>query len=367
MAAFSALPDWVDRLGWVLIHFVWQGAIAGVAAWLACHFLRGASARTRYTVLCAALAVCGLAPLLTWVLLGPSAHFSGASTFAAVPQAGSNVVVPAPPPSGPLTTAPLIRPPAGAQESAWPAAVEGALPDLVIVWGIGVTILTIRLTHAWFNLRRMRGAGQPVEDRHWTARFGTLAREMGVARVIAFLECAQVDVPTVAGWFRPVLLVPVQFLASLPPEQVEAILAHEVAHVRRHDYLVNLAQILVETLLFYHPAIWWLGSALRRERENCCDDLAVRAIGNRLTYARALAALEEGRSALPSLALAATDGTLLDRVRRVLGQAPVRNARQAWFAPLVLAAVAVSALGASLYSMAGPAPDEMQDPLGRWI
>ena len=124
----------------------------------------------------------------------------------------------------------------------------------------------------------------------------------------------------VIGYIRPVILMPVGLLAGLPARQVEAILLHELAHIRRHDYLVNLMQIVVEGLVFYHPAVWWISGVIRAERENCCDDLAVATQGDALAYAAALTALEQKRGAVRDAVLAATGGSLVKRVRRLLVQ-----------------------------------------------
>ncbi len=126
------------------------------------------------------------------------------------------------------------------------------------------------------------------------------------------------DVPTVVGWLRPAILLPIAALASLTPDQVEAILAHELAHIRRHDYAVNVLQTLAETLLFYHPAVWWISKRIRVEREHCCDDIAIEICGDPIGYAQALAELESWRTSSATMALAATGGSLLDRVRRIL-------------------------------------------------
>ena len=126
------------------------------------------------------------------------------------------------------------------------------------------------------------------------------------------------------GWLRPTILLPVAMLAGLPAEQVEALLAHEIAHIRRHDYLVNLLQRLAEAILFYHPAVWWISREIRREREHCCDDIAVSATGDAILYAEALADLEASRTSWPETALAATDGSLPDRLGRLLGIARPR-------------------------------------------
>jgi hypothetical protein len=145
-----------------------------------------------------------------------------------------------------------------------------------------------------------------------------LARALGIDRTIRLLHSTAVDVPTVLGWVRPVILLPMT-LTGLSGEQIEMILAHELAHIRRHDFLVNLMQSVVETLLFYHPAVWWISSRIRIEREHCCDDAAVAVGGNALQYARALTRLEELRGEAPQLALGANGGSLMERIRRVAG------------------------------------------------
>jgi uncharacterized protein (TIGR03435 family) len=133
------------------------------------------------------------------------------------------------------------------------------------------------------------------------------------------LVSALVQVPTVVGWLRPVVLVPVGALGGLPAEHLEALLLHELAHIRRHDYLINILQSVAESLLFYHPAVWWVSGHIREERELCCDDLAVSINGDALTYARALAQLEAYRPAHLSAAIAANGGSLADRIARLLG------------------------------------------------
>jgi uncharacterized protein (TIGR03435 family) len=161
----------------------------------------------------------------------------------------------------------------------------------------------------------------------------------------------------VLGWLRPVLVLPIAALAALTPEQVEAILAHELAHVRRHDFVVNLLQTLVEIVLFYHPAVWWISRRIRIEREHCCDMVAVSLCDDPVAYCQALTDLESHRASRHVLALGATDGSLLERVRRVLGEPP---RREAWSgrvssAALIAGVLLVAAGGASYLGAAQPA------------
>jgi membrane-associated protease RseP (regulator of RpoE activity) len=165
----------------------------------------------------------------------------------------------------------------------------------------------------------------------------------------------------VIGWLRPVVLVPASALSGLTPEQLQAVVAHELAHIRRHDYLVNILQTVAETLLYYHPAVWWLSGRIRAEREHAADDIAVAACGDPLLYARALESLERVRPAT-AMAVGATGGSLVGRVRRILGRSlqaePAFGARSAWLAlPASLAALAVIVFsGSGSPAVATPAP-----------
>jgi uncharacterized protein (TIGR03435 family) len=173
---------------------------------------------------------------------------------------------------------------------------------------------------------------------------------------VRLLVSALVQVPTVVGWLRPVILVPVGALGGLPAEQLEALLRHELAHIRRHDYLVNILQSVAEALLFYHPAVWWVSGHIRAERELCCDDVAVSVSGDALTYARALVQLESYRPAHLGAAVAANGGSLADRIARLLGQS--RPSVRTSLGPGVLAVailLVVAAYGLFGQSAAHPA------------
>ncbi len=217
---------------------------------------------------------------------------------------------------------------------------------LLTIWLAGVAMLTLRLLSGWLWVQRMKSRNaRPVhEGLEVMAR--RLMRRLHIVRAVRFLESTRVDVPTVIGWLTPVVLLPGSVLSGLTPRQIEAILAHELAHIRRHDYLVNLLQTVVETLLFYHPAVWWLSHRIRVERENCCDDLAVSLCGDPVAYAAALAELEGLRSSNRTLALAATGGSLLQRVKRLLG-APSHAGRAPGWLAAGLAVMVLSVLSAS--------------------
>jgi beta-lactamase regulating signal transducer with metallopeptidase domain len=188
----------------------------------------------------------------------------------------------------------------------------------VEVWFVGVVLLSLRPAAGFFLIERLRvRKGTPVVGA-LRDRCLALQQQLGLNRVVRYCESLQLEAPAVVGWFRPVILLPVSALTGLNAQQLEAVIAHELAHVKRLDAFVNLFQIAAETLLFYHPAVWWVSKRIRAERENCCDDVAISICGNAVEYARALATMAEWQSA-PALAMAANRSPLAERVARLLG------------------------------------------------
>jgi beta-lactamase regulating signal transducer with metallopeptidase domain len=228
-------------------------------------------------------------------------------------------------------------------------------PLLVVLWLTGVAVLTTRTAVGWLRVRRIHRDTLALTPSRWQTTATRLAAVFGIGRRIHVAESDFVDAPAVVGWFRPVVVIPVAAFSNLSTAQVEAILAHELAHVRRHDYLVNLVQTAAETLLFYHPAVWWLSQRLRVEREHCCDDVALSVCGDALEYAEALAAIET-RRAVPAMALAANAGSLVHRVRRILGTQTTTPPTGWVVAPVLAAVLMASAVGIAQVRSAPPAP-----------
>ncbi len=315
----------VSTLGWALLHFVWQGALIGLAAFVLLRLVRPRQASVRYLVGVTTLAAMLIAPVATFLSLadepasrGATAVWQPASVSPAGVVTGSMTTDIA---ANPATTRRLIPP-----SSRTPRSADGLpiatlwLPIVSAAWMLGVTSLSMRLVGGWMVTRRLACRAVVAVSPSVEAAARAIGRRLALQRGVAILESAAVSVPTLVGWVRPVVLLPAAALSGLSPLQLQAILAHELAHVRRHDYLINLLQSVVETLLFYHPAVWWVSSEVRAERENCCDDLAVAVCGDRLIYVSALAELTSIDR--QRLSLAATDGSLVTRVRRILGQVP---------------------------------------------
>ena len=321
----------MTALAATLFHFVWQGALAALLLAGANRILSGAGAR--YAAACSTLAV---------MLAMFAATYGALARQKAEPgwRSGDTPALSAPQPDAKAATLPA------AMAARLPRLPAPAQRTVVLCWLAGVVALSGRLLGGWAAAARLARRGiSPPEA--WQARLARTAARLSVSRPVRLLASALVEAPAALGVLRPVILIPAAAFTALTAAELEAILAHELAHVRRHDFLVNLLQSAAETLLFYHPAVWWVSHRIRVERENACDDLAVAATGDAALYARALVGLEESRAAAPRLAVAATGGSLFRRVARLLGPKRSRADRLPPSIAAVLALVAAGLLGAA--------------------
>ena len=300
MISPQTLLAWVDALGWTLLHFLWQGAALGVLYAALRPVCRDVASRYRLGM--ALLVAMLLAPVLTLAYLAPGAESAAAAAAAIVLP---DVQVQADAAATALTT----------------ARFEALLPWLVAAWFLGASIIALRAFTHWRRLSWLvRNASIPLAD--CSDMLARLCRRFGIARRVRLLGSMAVDTPMLIGWLRPVILLPISMLSGFTPSQIELIIAHELGHVRRWDYLANLLQVVIETVLFYHPVVHWISRDVRDARESCCDDLVLTlADGSPVVYASALAELEQLRhdGALAAPALAASGGVLLERIRRIVG------------------------------------------------
>ena len=330
-----------QRLAWTLLHFLWQGALLGLVAWTGFTLLRRRSPRARYALGCACLLACLV---------------SAASTLALQPLPASSAVLA----DGAFAEPSILEAPAATGHPAgeapaaatppWPVRLQPFLPWILVAWTAGVLLLSLRTAGGWLWLHRLRSSARPIFEPEWLAG---LVRRTGLRRAVRFLESVRVATPMCMGLLRPIVLVPLGFFASLDPMAAEAVLAHELAHIRRLDGLVNGLQCVIEVLFFFHPAVWWISRRVRTEREHCCDDAAVLACGDAVFYAETLSRLDEFRDRSSALALRAGGGNLMERLRRLL----LSDLPRLGFTTPGLALVALVALAAARPARAEkPAP-----------
>jgi beta-lactamase regulating signal transducer with metallopeptidase domain len=304
----NAANGWMITLAWSLLHFLWQGAlIAAVAAGLMYAFRKPAM---RYLIGMGALVAMFLSFAVTFAVLDSTATTPVEWTTEATTRAPAAALLP-------------IEESSVGSPMPWTgrrAATNS--PDRILWlaqgWMAGVFVLALRLAFGLLVIEYLRRRNLIALPDALVARFERVQSRLGLHRLIRYRECTLVHAPAVIGFLRPIVLIPMRALTGLSPEQLEAVIAHELGHIKRFDVLVNLVQVVAETLFFFHPAVWWLNRRIRADREHCCDDIAVGVAGERLSYARALAAMASWRDA-PRLAVAATGGPLAARVARLLG------------------------------------------------
>ncbi|MHC4525733.1 MAG: M56 family metallopeptidase, partial [Planctomycetota bacterium] len=323
----------IERIGWVLVHFLWQGIAVAAVGWCVLKMLGKASSNARYIVACIGLVLMAAAPVVTYSMLG------GETVIVAEPVAQRPVSITTDP--APIKTKTIVISPS--EPTALPAPsmleilrvkLEAALPYCVIGWAIGVAALSVWYLGGWCQLQKLRRIGTKAVSQTVADKTSELANRLGVKRAIHIAESALVQVPTVIGWLKPVILLPATALTGLDEIQLKAMIAHELAHIKRCDYGVNIVQTVVEILGFYHPAVWWMSRQIRVERENCCDDIAVALLEDRKEYAKALFSMEAIRSKQHDLAVAANGGHLASRISRLAGK-PTQHPKSGWIPSVV--------------------------------
>jgi GWxTD domain-containing protein len=346
------LEAWLETplaaaLGWTLFHSLWEGAIIGVL--LAAILAMTCSTRTRYTAACLAMCAILACFAVTLLHLAPRHEANGAARNPSALSWNNPVSL------ADLPEAPLRH-------------IADLLPGVVPFWMAGVILFYLRHLVSWLMARRLRRTGVCYAPDFWQERLSLLVLRLRLSRPVGLLESCLATVPVVMGHMRPVILMPVGLLTGLPAGQIEAILLHELAHIRRSDYLVNMLQTSVESLLFYHPVVWWISGVIRTEREHCCDDLAVSLSGDAHEYAVALAALEQTRWGASEIALAATGGNLVKRIRRLL--IPTQGPSSA-LTPFVAAGILMitAAVGLTAWQAQAPQPAQKSEvsPYTKWL
>ena len=344
---FLSQPLW-QRLGLTLVHFLWQGLAIAIFIYACVRVFKLSHGNARYIVYLLAFAAMIVCPVVTFITINipisPDVELfveiESAEPFdiasgtvppegAISPKAGTSI--PAIPKLTPVTnTIPI-----GERIYSY---LHNTMPWLLVIWIVGVIVLSMRLLMGFIGVHRWRHHLEQLPER-LVQRIASLSEELGMRGFSRVFISPSVLQAMAVGYLRPMVLLPASMVTQMKPEMLEAVIAHELAHIRRFDLWVNLAQRVMETLLFYHPAVWWLSSCLRSERELCCDELAVRATGERLTYASALESVVRAKliAKQPTLAVGLNQDNkpILRRVRHILGLVPTRRNHPFWIAGII--------------------------------
>jgi bla regulator protein BlaR1 len=326
----------VSAFGWTLVHSLWQGALLALIASIGFYFLRKSPASLRYNLGIGTLCLQVIASLATF-----SFYYLNSSekALATVVRSSTQVVTDWKTLTYEVSLTTKLQ--------LW---LTTHIQELVICWLIGAFVLILRFLGGWIYTEHLRHNSRLVMNKEWRARFGVLTAKLKIYQSIELKESAKILTPMVIGTLQPVVLIPIGLLTGFPTSQIEAILAHELAHIRRYDYLVNMLQSFVEVVFFFHPALWWLSERVRIEREHCCDDLAVEVCGDRISLAHALVGIAEWKTNHSlAMAFASKKPLLLQRVKRVMGITP-KPARIMGNLPITLVFIAALA-GMSMYAV----------------
>ncbi|MFC0352131.1 TonB family protein [Undibacterium danionis] len=294
----NLLQTLIQALGWSLVHFVWQGFVIAIVLAMMLLVTRKAKAQWRYAIACAALLSCAALPAWKFVQA-----LERGTNIEVVFQTTAQVSSPT------LEAHPLIQ--VG-------NIIQTNLHWIVLCWALVVCLLSIRLFLGLWWLQGY-GSGQRGQvNSYWQAQLDDLAQQFALPGRVLLRVVKDIDSPLTIGWLRPMVLVPASLVTGMEPSYLQALLAHELAHIRRHDYLINLIQNLIEMILFFHPAVWWISKKIRNERENIADDLAASMLGEPRRLALALQELELLQFTTPQLAQAAHGGNLMSRIKRLI-------------------------------------------------
>lgn len=302
LTAITTSQHFIQAFSWMLIHSLWQGLLLSVMAGLLLSLNKQASSAVRYNLVLAQLLLFVAACAATFLWEWYKTPIQNAGIYIAASPTGDTA----------LSVKSFVN--------SCVAYFTANSPIIVLLWFILFLVRTVRMMGSalFINRARHRFIYQPSDA--WKEKVNNLCGKLQLKRAVKLLESGYVNVPMVIGHLKPVILIPVGLLAGLPPGQVEAVLLHELAHIRRNDYVVNCLQTIVETVFFFNPGLLWISSVLRDERENCCDDIALAQTQNKKEFVQALISFKEYALKRQSYAVAfpGNKNGLLNRASRIL-------------------------------------------------
>ena len=279
---------YLEALGWTLLHSCWQGAVLALLYAGARYLLRQQGPQVRYALALGTLLLLPVAAGLTLAWHWPEVSTPTAAVASAEPMDLTGLLDGAGETEAEAVPAALTM----KTELTWRERLAAWVPCLPWAWLLGVALMSLRWGTGLWQLQRLRTQGVQPGPEPWQVQLDRWSQSWGLRRRVRLLVSERIGSPATLGFFKPVILMPASLLTGLSPAQWEAILLHELAHIRRADYAIRMIQSLIEILFFYHPLVWWVGKDLAHEREACCDDQAVAACGDALRYAQALTTLQ---------------------------------------------------------------------------
>jgi beta-lactamase regulating signal transducer with metallopeptidase domain len=306
----------IQSLGQTIIHSLWQGTAITLLCLLILSFIRKDQAQARYWIHSGGIVSIFLIAVFTFINLYQSSVFDGASPGHEFP--GFRLILI------------QIQSFEGQEVSNFSEVLSNSLPYISILWLAGLLVFSVRLIGGYSKVQKLKKSGIALQSMAWQLMVQRISERMNLGIFVEIKESAKIFVPTLIGHAKPILLFPFGALASMPVSQVEAIISHELAHVKRHDYLINLLLSFLEVVFFFHPAVWYLQSQVKNNRELACDDLAISITRDPANYAKALAHVQDNLSLNVRLspAFSGRKGQLLKRIKRISMKTQVNSNKQ---------------------------------------
>ncbi len=326
----------VSSIGWTLLHSLWQGGLIAVILYVTLYLVRDKSANLKALLSTAALLLIIITAVVTYKIEFNSISANSSNPAGIIAEQGiNNKLITHNDSDASSTQAGLLSRIYENLQVYFSANVN----LIVTIWIAGLFLFTLRFLGGLFYLARIRRKVSFVRNSLWNNRIEAICNKINFKNKISLAESLHTRVPVVVGYFKPVILFPFGLLTGLPQEQIEAILYHELAHLKRYDLIINLFQSIAETIFFYNPFVWWISNKIRIEREYCCDDIAISLCGNELVYAKALVNLEsliESNLPLFAIPLFKNKNQLLRRITRMLHKNDTRNSFKEKFAAVII-------------------------------
>ncbi len=348
------MNSWIiENLGWTLLNSLWQIGLTTLILFSALRILKDYSANARYLASISALILSLILPVATFVYISNDSQ-PAVKTINQSPtiqknqspiQITESEIIKETSPTSPVTSIDKT----GSSSSSLNIPF---LPILVSFWLIGVLLFSIRLIGGVWTVHLYKTRQVSAVETHWQEKFDELCESLEIRQKVRFLQSKLVEIPVVIGWLKPVVLVPASAFLQILPKELETILIHELTHIKRHDYLINFVQSLVEILFFYHPCVWWISSQIRTEREFAVDEFVSQMFETeRFIYAAALANLEESRTTTPILAMAADGGNLMKRIEKILNGSRKISSKNVSIWSAVFAVTFVLGISVGIYGL----------------
>jgi len=314
----------ISALGWSLFHILWQGFLVALIIGISLYMFRKKSAQIRYLIsVTSLLLIVGLSVFNFYNNYKPDLNTNlNFTNTEKTDNTKSGKIINISNYNVDISYNELFK-----RTKNYFEKIDVYFPLIVNIWMLGVFVFILKFMLSYLYTNRLKRLKSNQLPEKWIKIFNELEKKLKLKQRIKYIESTIAKIPFVLGYFKPVVVIPVEMLTGMPSNQMEAIIAHELAHIRRNDYIINVLQTIIETVFFFHPAVWFISSQIRKERENCCDDIALTVCEGSLIYAKALVSVQEFtlKKHYAAVAFSGNKKHLLNRIKRMIMKPKIKT------------------------------------------